>query len=290
MSLLSGTGILDGTGILSGRGILFQSGILVPPLVSLDADAAAYIALIEAAGAAPDAAQKTTISDFYVAAKAEGYYTSLKRLYLPIWGAAAANAIDMITGASGTFNGGVTHGAGFVQGNGSTGYFDFGVSPATLGLTTSSAMIGTLKKSASSVIGIPIGSSESTPTNLFIVCINDATLNTANQNAGDSLSEAMSPISGIILNNRTTNTVISRDRRITAGYSTAAGSTTAATLGPPIGNIYALARNNDGAAANHDNAEYGLFVAATGLSQPNSQAFTTHAKNLWESCTGLTLP
>jgi len=116
----------------------------------LDPSAKGYIDAVTAAGATVTSAQRGYINNFYKSAKAD-YYTSLKRLYLPIWGVAAANAIDMIGLTSGTFVGGVTHASGYITGNGTTGYFN-AANFGTLGLT---------ETNFHSVVGIKqIGSSD----------------------------------------------------------------------------------------------------------------------------------
>jgi hypothetical protein len=122
---------------------LSLSNMLGGGSLTLDPDARAYIAAVETAGGTVSATQRTAVSDFYRAGKSAGWYSSIKRLYLPIWAAAAPNAIDMIGLTSGTFNGTVTHSAGYVQGNGSTGYFEppAGSEYGNLGLSNSSASI-----------------------------------------------------------------------------------------------------------------------------------------------------
>jgi hypothetical protein len=109
---------------------------------ALDPDAKAYIAAVETAGATVSGGQKAAINTFFKTGKSEGWYSNIKRLYLPIWAAAAPNAIDMIDLGSGTFNGGVTHAAGYVQGNGSTGYFDTGSTATAKGLSDASCSLG----------------------------------------------------------------------------------------------------------------------------------------------------
>jgi hypothetical protein len=100
---------------------LSLSNMLGGGSLTLDPDARAYIAAVETAGGTVSATQRTAVSDFYRAGKSAGWYSSIKRLYLPIWASAAPNAIDMIGLTSGTFIGTVTHAAGYAQGDGTTG-------------------------------------------------------------------------------------------------------------------------------------------------------------------------
>jgi len=101
---------------------------------ALDPDARLYIAAVEAvlpsnniATALPNASNpKRIISDFIKAEKAASRWTLHKRIYLPIYANAAASAVDIVSQTSGEFTlSGVTHAAGYVQGDGTSGYFDF---------------------------------------------------------------------------------------------------------------------------------------------------------------------
>jgi hypothetical protein len=288
MEILSGTGILDGTGILSGRGILFQPGILTPSL--MDDNAAAYISAVEAAGATVTGAQRTFINDFYVAAKAD-YYTSLKRLYLPIWGVAAANAIDMIGLTSGTFNGGVTHGAGFVQGNGTTGYFDFGVSPNSAGLSNNNGLISSLIYEESSPRQSLIGSRDgfaAREVSLFEIS-NTSFIGFIGRGFGVDTYPilAFSPRTGIATCQRTGADVELHLKKSSGDTNASLNTGISATI-LTSRNTYAMATNNDGTASGFTNAKMGSY--ALGLYNANIVDFHTHLKTLWEGCTGLTLP
>lgn len=265
---------------------------------SLDPDAEAYIAAVQAAGVddaqlaslgfAPWVATQFIINDFYVAAK-EDYYTSLKRLYLPIWGVAAANALDMITLASGTFNGGVTHGAGFIQGNGTTGYFDFGVSPLTLGLTTSSISIGALVYQAESRTGTLeylMGSNNSA--NGGMISLRDSTTNIVDVAMGIAQFTASAGRNGVFIGNRTAPTVSTMNRRTSGGFVETTGTTTGTTI--TSSNTFLLARSNVGIASGWTDAQVGLAFIGDNFSIGTPETVTLHLKTLWEGCTGLTLP
>ena len=296
MGILSGTGILDGNGILTGRGILFQSGILVPP--SLDPDAAAYIAAVTAAGATVTGAQRTAIDTFYLAAKAGGYYTSLKRLYLPIWGVAAANAIDMIGLTSGTFNGGVTHGAGFVQGNGTTGNFSLGVAPSGLGITTASGSLFALVKQESALVGDRsfIGAMNSVATGIGQVQIYEnvtVCLAAVTRSVGGGLVNGGVTISnpvGVLVVNRNSATVIKIHKRTTSGFVSLTGSTFS-TADVTTSLITAMAVGTLGATNHFSDAQLGVYGAGIKLTDDTTVSnFTLALKTLWETATGLTLP
>jgi len=257
----------------------------------LDADAAAYVAAVESAlGSSITFTQRRAIDTFIKGEKAASRYTLLKRLYLPIWGQAAANAIDMISLTSGTFNGGVTHGAGYMQGNGSTGYFNMGVSPSTLGLSTGSALTCSL---VYEIAGAG---------NIINIGTYDGTTVIASENSaggiqnyypgftGPTLSVLRADQAGIESFSRLSTTSGQIKLRKTAGVSSSSVYTTLVTGDPPASNLYGLAYNNNGAAGFHSFAKIGCLCVGLGTSAVNVDGFTLSLKNLWETTTGLTLP
>jgi hypothetical protein len=285
MGILSGTGILDGTGILSGRGILFQPGILTPSL--MDDNAAAYISAVEAAGATVTGAQRTFINDFYVAAKAD-YYTSLKRLYFPIWGVAAANAIDMIGLTSGTFVGGVTHASGYITGNGTTGYFN-AANFGTLGLT---------KTDFHSVVGIKqIGSDGHAYWGLgnsrFTAIRRNSATEIQRSYCGSSTTPAAVP-SSIISTTVNASRLLS-SRRSSGGYSSLENiAVPAGTF--PTGNVFVMAYNigGDNGVTNtpviSGTSQIGFVGFGTSLTDAQNESYSLHLKTLYEGSTGISLP
>jgi hypothetical protein len=106
---------------------------------------AAYIAALTAAGATVTAPQQAAISTFISDEIAAGRWDGIKRLYFPVWGVAAANAICMKSLTSCTFNGAVTHGAGYIQG-GDGKNITLGTTLAELGLSASSHYFAGLLK------------------------------------------------------------------------------------------------------------------------------------------------
>ena len=263
----------------------------------LDPDAAAYIAAVETAGASVTADQKNAINTFFKTGKSDGWYSSIKRLYLPIWAQAAPNAVDMITRTSGTFDGTVTHSAGYVQGNGSTGYFDFGVSPTTLGLTNSSGCTGSLIKTADTTTGFafPIGArSASNAGQISSHQNNSATSATGwigrTSTAGTTESSvlAVSAVNAILLSNRNASGLKTIQRSST-GLIESSVNALEATDPITTQNIYGLAINSSGSPSGYTDAEIGALFVGLGLSNSNVSPFTLALKNLWETASGLTL-
>jgi hypothetical protein len=264
--------------------------------LAYDPDAAAYFEAVATAGGTVSDAQKTAIDTFYRTGKSDGWYSSLKRMYLPIWGVAAPNAIDMIELASGTFNGTVTHAAGYVQGDGTTGYLDPGASGnlQTLGMGGDNLhyMIGiSLGGSTNSVpIGAWDGDSDRRCqlTNEIIVnrnvFANPATLITSTPLLIDA------SLAGVLIGSSTSFSARYIHRRKTSGTTV---NSNAANENRPIPNEqpFILARKNTGLATSlFFNGR--IFAASYGLAiaQADAPKFSLAIKNLYENTTGLTLP
>jgi hypothetical protein len=254
---------------------------------ALDADAAVYIAAVETAGATVSGGQKKAIDTFYKTGKSDGWYSSIKRMYLPIWAAAAPNAIDMMELGSGTFNGTVTHGAGFVQGDGTTGYFAFSSTPSDDSLLATSNFQFMLIKTAETAIGITAqGTSNSFRFRRTTV---NSRINTLT-GGSDICSANILRIDqvGIFAGSRIAADNHAQYQRITSGFNTLATDlVTNTTAAVPAVAYTAMAMNG---AFNFFDAEQGAYGYGLGLSSAETAAFTLALKDLWETATGLTLP
>jgi hypothetical protein len=272
----------------------YRLGKSAPPL---DPDAKAYIDAVVAAGATVTGTQSKAISDFVKTGKTDGWYTSIKRIYLPIWASASPNAVDMIGLTSGTFNGTVTHSTGYVQGDGSTGYFDFGISPSAMGIANTSGFVGSLIKTTDPVpaFNFPIGARDlSNKGQVSAHQYNSATEAIGyigRSSSGDfSAPLTVSAVDGILLSNRNGDGLKLVQRK-SSGVSRSSANTSVATDAITSFNLYGLAVNSDGVASNATDMEIGSLFAGTGITTDvGVDAFTLALKNLWETCTGLTLP
>ena len=273
-----------------GRSMVYARG---------DADANAYIAAVEGAGVSVSATQRGAIDDFYVAAKADSYYTSLKRLYLPIWASAAANAIDMIGLTSGTFNGTVTHAAGYVQGDGSTGYFDSGAGsePNTLGMSNASATLFIVVSNNSDAAAAQIGSMTSTiaANNRFQMNIfGSQHFFACPTNTGSPTPTTIQTIdsitNGVFIGSVTATNARYLHRRTTAD-TLVISNTTTDTTNLSTHRPFILARNNTGTPDIFcTNARIAVAGWGLAIAQADASNYSLALKNLYESTTGLTLP
>lgn len=96
--------------------------------------AAAYRNALTALGTTPSGAQMVALSTFWRSGDAGGWRSALACLFLPVWGAAAPNAVDAVNLVSGTFVGTVAHTGKQFQGtSASPGYFNTNYTPSALG-------------------------------------------------------------------------------------------------------------------------------------------------------------
>jgi hypothetical protein len=262
------------------------SGILADPA------AAAYIAAVESAkGSAVTPGQRAAITAFIRGEKSAARWDLHKRLYLPIWGQPAANAICLRSLATGTFVSGVTHGAGFIASDGTSGYMNTNTDFVTQGLTLASAHLFTLRKTNNTTNpAVAVGSGNTR------TCYTFATTTSASFRwaASSSVVSATTSRTGIVSSIRHNG-----DRLIMLRNS--AGSSVLATVTGADGGtmcgakVFIMASNGsdstDGIVPQfYDNSEIGAIGFGLGLTNASNADFTANLKTLWETCTGLPLP
>ena len=260
----------------------------------LDPDAKAYINAVVAAGATVTSTQRTAINNFVKGEKAGSRWTLLKRLYLPIWGIAAPNAICMTSLTSGTFNGTVTHASGYVSSNGTTGYFLLDQAPASLGLTTSSGSVYALVTansafSAQTVLG-RTQDGNNTRTGFFGGGANSRTVQISSS-VSVTYSDADSRC--IVIGSRTSTTTTSAYTRKSTGFTTVIneGASSVGAVGTVQPMTY-MAWNNNGTISNFapSTVQFGAYGMGLGMTSAQAENFSAGLKTLWETCTGFVLP
>lgn len=275
-------------------GVVFAANAysgLVGIVAQTDPDAAAYIAAIEGDGVVVSETQRNAINTFYTTGKSEGWYSKFSRFYLPIWGSAAPNSRCLVSETSGTFNGNVTQGSGFIARADSTGFFDTSANAASLtGVDNDSGWLGVLVKTATGndqYLGAQSG------TNLFL-------LRSIRGGGGSITSEIMSSAGGRFDTSSGGNAGIISARRLsgtranmkrTSSARSVLGSSTDASEGtPPSFSMYALQKNNAGAPSAGEGSEIGAFWFGQGVTDQQDSDCTAAIETLWETCTGLSLP
>lgn len=259
-------------------------------VAGIDPNAKAYINNVVSAGATVTSIQRNAINTFYKLAKSDGFYTPIKRFYLPIWGIAAPNAVDLITATSGTFVGGVTHGAGFIQGNGSTGYFNLLASPQGVGMVPGSSSAFALVYQAQNAFNSLLAT---TPASNKAQGITRGSATAMQLQAGlnSAINVTDTAGTGIYIESETAVNARYLRRRTTSGAVSLATNTATPT------GVYASFNINALCGQSSANSRYGFSSAQTGgfgvglaMTTTQADAFTLAYKNLWETCTGLVLP
>jgi hypothetical protein len=269
----------------------------------LDPDAKLYIAAVEAAlgatigSALPNASRdpKKIISDLYRAERDAGRYSLHKRIHLPIYANMSANSIDMVARAVGSFTGsGVTHGAGFVQGNGTTGYFNFNVAPPALGLSLESSMEFALVKAPPAAVTaaqVIVSSVNGTlTTQVLDLGVDTAGLRFAahdNSVGAVTASLARTACVGIIIGSREGGSRRLHQRR--SAFATLANVDGANAGVLPTVNFNAM-RSTYGGGVAYYSGELGAYGAGLGMTIAQADGYSLNLKTLWENLTGLTLP
>lgn len=262
----------------------------------MDASASAYISAVTATGVAPTLSQKTAIDTFIKAEKLAGRWASHKRIFLPIWANAAANAIDLVTRATGTFVNGPTHAAGYIQGDGATQYFNLNVSPSSIGQTPGAAGMGYLAIGGGSGTSIAMmGAGTTASGGLSILRWFDTLGIDYAHTAFDTtfIREGAAPISTTygIISGQAFGGVHRLARRTRSGNVQVNGTPAGVSIqSVPIHNYYMMGYNTDDTPVINSTQQFGAVFLNLGFSAANNDAFTLNLKTLWETCTGLVLP
>jgi hypothetical protein len=259
-----------------------------------DADAMSYVAAIRSAGATVTVNQREFINNFVRAEKAANRWSLIRRLYLPIWGVAAANAICIKARTSGTFVNGVTHSAGFVNSDGSTGYFLFDVAPSALGCTTSSGSVFALTTATSAIDGsVNLGRTQDVNNNSRVGLFSGSSGFRQIQVFNTPASSYVETDSrGILLASRTSTTNLSSYKRTSAGFSTVVNevAVAAGTVGT-VRPMTFMAWNNNGTISTYSpsTARFGSYGMNLGMTAAQAEGFTANLETLWEGATGLSI-
>jgi len=261
----------------------------------IDPDARAYIAAVEAvlpgndiAAALPNASNpKRIISDFIKSEKAASRWALHKWLNLTIFNNSAASAVDMVSRTSGMFIAGVTHAAGYVQGDGTSGYFDTIANWDTL-VALDNATIGTINLT---------GNGSPNMTTIGVGAALTTAIRVASQNsgmipqcawAGAGIVRLVIGTTGIQMASRSGG-VTRMIRRSASGITE--GSTSNPITGAVISFPLTIGANNSGVSrVGFSNAQIGGGIISLGMDSTQLAAYSLNLKNLYESLTGLNLP
>jgi hypothetical protein len=247
-----------------------------------NSEALAIIASLQSLGATVTDPQQAAINTFIEAGQTQGWYTKLLRFYFPTWGSKSPCELDWITRTSGTYVGPVTHAAGYTSGS-ATGYFNTGVTALALGMSVTSGGLGVLRRNAG---GSYFAGALLAPNYIELVDSSGIRYDHTNQSGG-RVTFGSAGAHGIITGNVNGTTKRGRIRKA-AGITVDVSSATTSMNSFPNLNIYFNGANNNGTLIS-DTAQTGAMFATLGMTDTQDSDFTLALKNLWETCTGLTL-
>lgn len=167
----------------------------------IDADAQTYITAIETAGATVSGTEEAAINQWFLTAKEDSWFSLVPEMWLMTYGLSGPNAIG-IKGTVGTFTGGGwTYGSNYVQGNGTTDYFNTTKSAFDYGLTNASAGLAFSSHEHKAYEGIDIGCLQGGGGKIRLSSSSGDTKIYFGVN-GDTSKTLSSTITGIIMGNR----------------------------------------------------------------------------------------
>lgn len=264
-----------------------------------DPDANAYIALLEGDGVSVSDAQKIAIDAFYVTGKSDGWYTSLERVYLPIWGAAAPNARCLVSGTSGTFQGSFTYATGYAHPTAASSANRFNTGFKLLDeLTIEDACLMALAYDDVPPRDRAINAGNKTIIGSGSFTANSVRINTVSsslkpQAVFPGVYESTLPTFGshgvLLSTRRDGGTTLSRRTASAFDDDTTTGTLTGTYNNnfPIVG--YGSASSTTGATGQATTSKAGAFGISASLDATDRAAYTLAVKNLWETCSGLTL-
>ena len=254
----------------------------------IDPHAAAYLALVEGSGVTPSGDQIGAVNDWFVAEKAASRFSKIKYMVFPIWSNVAANAIDLISGGSGSFVNTVTHANGHFQANGTNSFFDTLTPASSLGLTNNNYAIHKIAVSAGQVSEMDWGAIDADGRYIGQIVHSETQQRTIFLSESRIYNVDRADQIGII-------SVFRYDgkdnaTRLKGGtYSELVSATVAPISDLPTGNMAVSALRQAAIISNYSSSQVGGFIMAETMGADN-EAFVRNLKTLWETATGLTLP
>jgi len=246
------------------------------------AAATAYINAVTAAGVTVTSTQRSAILSFIQNEVLLGRWDGIKRLYFPVWGSPAANAICMKSLTSCTFNGAFTHASGYIQG-GTNKYISLGTTLDGLGISPGSHYFAGLFKTAISSNNKAMLFSD------LLISYGEEDLRVAvgGQSFVDGNSFSPSNMFGVISYGAQT-TLASRYCRLRKASGVTIAAVQGGTLTGSFGttNITFLGTTT----SSYWDGQCGALTLGTYMSAADDTAYTAALETLWETCTGLTLP
>jgi hypothetical protein len=239
-----------------------------------DADAAAYIARVEAAGGVLTQAQKDSLHTFVYGLKQAGIYSLMTEIYPFAGGNAAAHALGLKHAFNGTWTGSPAHASSGVTFNGSS-YLNTGIAPAT-NLTDYSHISMYLRTEGMTGGGSGVAFSDNSGWTALLPRFTDGTAYPGITNTEPITHTPKIPTAGLHVLSRQSSTEVSWMKDNGSAF-------TSAMIGlgsRPTAAIYVGAINRSGTAAFYDTREYAFFSVGASLTDNQGTTLMALVNNL----------
>lgn len=237
-----------------------------------------YFAALKAQGVTATIHQQRAFDNFVRIGKVAGWLSGIQRMFIPVWGVAAANAVDAILPSrSGTWVGTVTHTGKAATSDGTTGYLDMVLNTTTAVMDTGTFWLATHQLAGGvgmSRTELPIGGAGAGAQQTIGTYAN---VNVITSGTTTALQRATGTTVGLTLGYRSV-----ANRGIIA-YDGVIGSTHETTPAEAFysGAMWGLAVPNAGVPVLHSDRPTALLVAGnSALTPASSEAIAVHLHTL----------
>lgn len=212
---------------------------------------------------------------------------NIRRFVPTIWGVEAANAIEAITGAVGTFTASVTHSSeGWVQGNGTSDEYDFGEPILDMIDSITDGFIGTMNYAAPTGPNqIQIGAGNTSGSSIRCASQNSSVLGYTSWVFGSNFVDSKSN-GGVCLGGYYSGDVFHDQFNNASGFDEGSSTVTLTSAAP----TQDLAMMHSAGTVGWSLAKIGFGVVGQGLDATDREAMCSDLLDFYEAATGLTAP
>lgn len=276
----TGTATLSATGVRVPTKVtwnailnLNSTATFLANAIALDTNAKAFFT----AAGITNTTQQNAVNKFVKDLKSNSLWSKLTVIYPFVGGTASTHAVNLKSPGTynATFNGTITHNASGVKGNGTTGYFNTGITPSAF--PQNSVMIA-----AYYIDG-------TTNAALFDIGVLDGSGNGIKINSRSSFGQSKVQLnSSTITNNAHPNTSSgdfqavnrSNDTQFSVFSSASTGTFSQTSTAPVSLNIFGLAVNYNGTATDFSTRGQSFFAIGTGFTNTEVETFRTLVRNM----------
>jgi len=271
----------DTTKIFWYEGLTFYggTGIIAQPAGSYEAESTAFFTRHTSAGGNLSTSQKNSVDTFVKSLKAANIYAKMKEFGLLIGGTAATHALGFFNVANTTWTGNITHSATGALGDGSSGYGNLGLNPASGTLALNSAHLSYYSRQdrgntqSEREMGVADEQTGATATRILLNIQGGLRMDL---NTVGNMQTPPASTAGYFVTSRTAAAIAAGYRNGTKLYDTTAG-----TSALPNGLLLLLAQGDlTGAPAGYSTKECCFWSAGAGLSASEVSTLSTAVQQL----------